>query len=316
MHLIYKINFPSGKVYIGQTINFKDRHRDHLREARIGNDSKVYRAMRKYKITKESFEIIEDNIETQEEADNREIYWISYYDSFHYGYNSTPGGDVGNGGMLKGELGPNAAFTNEEVYKIRELKASMKYSKSEIFEMYANKISESGFNKIWNYTTYTQVAPEFNTPEIIYHYTTSRPIGTNRKGSKFTEEEITTIRELYYIEALSSKDIANLYNVNKSTIERIVSGKTYSNIPLPKASAKFKRKFHKYTNEEIHYLLKDFIDSELDLKTYLNSIKLDEENIFGGYVYSAFREFIIRELNKIGLKYVADGKWGFKIISI
>ena len=111
--------------------------------------------MRKYKITKESFEIIEDNIETQEEADNREIYWISYYDSFHNGYNSTPGGDVGNGGMLKGELGPNAAFTNEEVYKIRELKASMKYSKSEIFEMYANKISESGFNKIWNYTTYT-----------------------------------------------------------------------------------------------------------------------------------------------------------------
>ena len=93
-------------------------------------------------------------------------------------------------------------------------------------------------------------------------------------------------------------------------------GKTYSNIPLPKASAKFKRKFHKYTNEEIHYLLKDFIDSELDLKTYLNSIKLDEENIFGGYVYSAFREFIIRELNKIGLKYVANGKWGFKIISI
>lgn len=272
--------------------------------------------MRKYKITKESFEIIEDNIETQEEANNREIYWISYYNSFHNGYNSTPGGDVGNGGMLKGELGPHAIFTNEEVYRIRELKASMKYSKSEIFEMYKDRISESGFHKIWNYTTYTQVAIEFNTPEVIYHYITSKPIGTNRKGSKFTEEEIITIRELYYIEAVSSKDIADLYKVNKSTIERIVSGKTYSNIPLPEASTKFKRKFHKYTDEEIHYLLKDFIDSELDLKTYLNSIKLDEENIFGGYVYSAFREFIIRELNKIGLKYVANGKWGFKIISI
>lgn len=272
--------------------------------------------MRKYKITKECFEIIESNIETQEEANNREIYWISYYDSFHNGYNSTLGGDVGNGGIFKGELSSNAIFTNEEVYKIRELKASMKYSKLEIFEMYKNKISESGFNKIWNYDTYTEVATEFNTPEVIYHYITSKPIGVKRKGSKFTEEEIITIRKLHYIEALSSKDIANLYNVNKSTIERIVSGKTYSNIPLPEASTKFKRKFHKYTDEEIQYLLKDFIDSELDLKTYLNSIKLDEENIFGGYVYSAFRGFIIKELEKIGLKYVANGKWGFKIISI
>ena len=37
---------------------------DHLKEARKGSDSKVYRAMRKYKITRDNFEIIENNIKT------------------------------------------------------------------------------------------------------------------------------------------------------------------------------------------------------------------------------------------------------------
>ena len=73
---IYKIQFPNGKVYIGQSKNYKKRWREHLREAAKGNDLKVYRAMRKYNITIEAFSIIEDNITTQEEANAREIYYI------------------------------------------------------------------------------------------------------------------------------------------------------------------------------------------------------------------------------------------------
>lgn len=50
---------------------------DHLKEARKGNDSKVYRAIRKYSITRSNFEVIEENIETQELANERERYWIA-----------------------------------------------------------------------------------------------------------------------------------------------------------------------------------------------------------------------------------------------
>ena len=61
---IYKIQFPNGKVYIGQTYNIKKRWNEHLNEAKRGNDIKVYRAMRKYNITISAFSIIEENILT------------------------------------------------------------------------------------------------------------------------------------------------------------------------------------------------------------------------------------------------------------
>ena len=83
---IYKIQFPNGKVYIGQSCNQHNRWRDHLREAAIGNNTKVYRAIRKYKIDITAFSIIEENILTQEEANAKEIYYIKKYMSCHYGY--------------------------------------------------------------------------------------------------------------------------------------------------------------------------------------------------------------------------------------
>lgn len=67
-HKIYKIQFPNGKVYIGQTIDVNSRWREHLREAAIGTDTKVYRAMRKYNTDISCFSIIEDNILTLEES--------------------------------------------------------------------------------------------------------------------------------------------------------------------------------------------------------------------------------------------------------
>lgn len=57
-------------------------------------------------------------------ADLREIYWIEFYDSYNNGYNSTKGGDVGNGGML-GEENPRAVLNNKEVLQIRLLKSEM-----------------------------------------------------------------------------------------------------------------------------------------------------------------------------------------------
>ena len=102
---IYKIQFPNGKVYIGQSYNVHNRWREHLREAALGNETKVYRAMRKYHIIIDNFSILESNILTQEEANAKEIYYISQYDSWHNGYNCNSGG--GNTEHIKGENHPN-----------------------------------------------------------------------------------------------------------------------------------------------------------------------------------------------------------------
>lgn len=90
---IYKItNKTNGKVYIGQSIDIKKRWKQHINEAKSSRQNTyLYNAMRKYGIDNFSFEIIEEcDIKSLNE---REIYWIKFYNSFEgEGYNMTPGG--------------------------------------------------------------------------------------------------------------------------------------------------------------------------------------------------------------------------------
>ena len=92
---IYKItNDINDKVYIGFcTTSIKERFATHKKDSQKRTCEKrpLYRAMNKYGV--EHFQI-----EQIEECDinilgEREQYWISYYNSYHYGYNATRGGD-------------------------------------------------------------------------------------------------------------------------------------------------------------------------------------------------------------------------------
>lgn len=316
MYVIYKINFPNEKVYVGQTNNLKKRILEHLGEARRGKDSKVYRAMRKYNITKENFEILENDIASNELADSREVYWINFYNSYKNGYNSTIGGDVGNGGMFKGENSPRAVLTNEDVLHIRMLKSEMKYSRSEIYNKYKEIISISGFCKIWHYEHYSEIAPELNTKEVQLFYKHYKVKGSKNKKCIFTEEDIIKIREAYYIDVISSKELSELYSCGESTISRIVSGKTYSDIPMPKPSILYRRKNHLFEKSEIDQFIETFISSKLNIKNFWDSIKDDMQNVFGGFSESQFRVFINKELENRGFRYKTNNKWNFEIIHI
>lgn len=94
---IYKItNLVNNKVYIGQTIRDPEiRFQEHLHNSK----GKEYLpcAIRHY--GKENFimEVI-DTATSQQELDEKEIFWISYYNSYYdapnsNGYNLTLGGD-------------------------------------------------------------------------------------------------------------------------------------------------------------------------------------------------------------------------------
>ena len=88
---IYKItNIQNNKIYIGQTIRpIKDRFHRHINDA-MNNilDTHFARAIRKY--GKDSFIIEEiDTAKNQNELNEKEQYWIRYYDSINNGYNET-----------------------------------------------------------------------------------------------------------------------------------------------------------------------------------------------------------------------------------
>ena len=96
MPYIYKIvNDINNKIYIGKTsFSIEKRWKEHCHDSVNRQEEKrpLYNAMNKYGV--EHFHIEEiEKIQTDEEACEREIYWINYYDSYHNGYNATLGGN-------------------------------------------------------------------------------------------------------------------------------------------------------------------------------------------------------------------------------
>ena len=94
MGYIYKItNTLNNKIYIGQTIKtIEKRFQQHKNNSNKEYFSQIvlYKAFNKYGIENFICEQVEQ-VEN-EKLDEREKYWINYYDSFFNGYNSTLGG--------------------------------------------------------------------------------------------------------------------------------------------------------------------------------------------------------------------------------
>lgn len=93
MAYIYKIiNDINQKIYIGKTEKtIQERFKEHLHDFSKQRNEKrpLYDAMKKYGIEHFSVQLVEETDNPEE----REQYWIQYYDSYHNGYNATFGGD-------------------------------------------------------------------------------------------------------------------------------------------------------------------------------------------------------------------------------
>jgi group I intron endonuclease len=81
---IYKIINPKGKIYIGQSINIERRFREYNR-LQCSQSKKIYNSLKKYGVDKHTFKIIEEC--SLDQLDNKEEYWILFYDSHIKGLN-------------------------------------------------------------------------------------------------------------------------------------------------------------------------------------------------------------------------------------
>lgn len=86
-------NLENGMMYIGQSVNIKDRWGSHIK-AGLGAESatrnKLYLAMSTFGVENFTFEILEEC--SSEQLNEREKFYIEFYDSANYGYNVTRGG--------------------------------------------------------------------------------------------------------------------------------------------------------------------------------------------------------------------------------
>ena len=89
---IYKVtNIINNKIYIGQSVNIYDRWIKHQSPSHNNDGTAFHNALIKYGVNNFIWEIIE--VCKQEELNQKEKYWIEYYNSYEKGYNETRGGD-------------------------------------------------------------------------------------------------------------------------------------------------------------------------------------------------------------------------------
>ena len=95
MGFIYLItNNINNKKYVGQTIgSIQERWNQHLRATRDKGSRHLYDAIKKYGYQSFSIQALEEV--SNDQLNERECYWISYYNSFENGYNMTSGGESG-----------------------------------------------------------------------------------------------------------------------------------------------------------------------------------------------------------------------------
>lgn len=97
---IYKITSPSGKIYIGQTTNWRKRTQCYNRIQYSGIGPKLYNSLIKYGPENHIFELIEEC--SNELLNEREIYWGKFYDVL--GENGLNLKELGIGGKWNDEM--------------------------------------------------------------------------------------------------------------------------------------------------------------------------------------------------------------------
>lgn len=87
-------NIINNRKYIGQSVDIKKRHYEHLRQLRKNEHKNIILQtdFNKYLENSFIFSILEEI--PQEDLNEREIYWIKQYDTYRNGYNMTHGGDI------------------------------------------------------------------------------------------------------------------------------------------------------------------------------------------------------------------------------
>lgn len=258
--IIYKVtNLINNKVYIGLTTRtFEERKKQHLREA-INSNSKKYfhNALRKYGNDNFIWEII-DVAETQEELNEKEIYWISLFNSYgKQGYNQTRGGEGASGykhsdesrkKMSKDRIGRTHSEDSKKMMsmsqkgRVHSKETKMKIGKSRKGSKHPlAKLNEESVLEIKelikNRMSLTEIAKIFNVNGTIVvkikNGETWKHVGedvSDIQCRKLTEEDVKEIKNLLKKGQLSQKKISEKYGVSKTHISQIKRGIMWDNV--------------------------------------------------------------------------------------
>lgn len=220
--VIYKIeNKNNNKVYIGQTNDFEQRKRAHKSTAFNPNnhsyDNPLYKDIRKYGWDNFSIIILEEFGDNKEYANEREIYYIEYYNSTNekYGYNISPGGALQKKIPYEEKIKMSSIFTPEEIKDIQNRLRNGE-DKISIREIYYPRLGKSYLDNI-------------NIGDNFYNEEWEYPLHSYKHDSrKYTRQQMKEIQEDIK-NGMLYNDIHDKWNISNGLISLINNGQIWYN---------------------------------------------------------------------------------------
>ena len=188
---IYKITNPKGKVYIGKSINIEKRLDYYKYISLRKTQHKLNNSISKYGFENHILEIIKQCDESK--LNEREIYWIEYYNSVELGLNIMYGGEGGR--------------QSQEVRNKKSISMTgKKHSLSTRKKMSESKKGHSMYSDEWR-----------------------KAISEANKGGTSSKPVLQYDKHGNFIKEWSSKiEAARMLNINKVSITNNTSGLTKS----------------------------------------------------------------------------------------
>lgn len=217
----------TGKKYIGQTTknNLNLRISEHFVDSKKYNH-KFANALKKYGKDNFIWGIIEEcEISLLNE---KEIYWIENYNTVVKGYNTSPGGGQPPEYICKQYL------IETPIKERKEIKNLTKYCREN--NLNVGHLHETLSGKRMHHKGY-KLIPRTN--EEIEKYQKERKIreDSSRKGLKGDKNgmailnwnKVKQIREIHSYKQYKNQEIANMFMIKLSTLEKIVANKIWNN---------------------------------------------------------------------------------------
>lgn len=213
-------NKINHKKYIGQSLNIERRRKEHLKQPSLY--SKFDQYLKKLGEEAFNFTILEEC--TVEELDDKEKYWIEYYNTIEEGYNLVLGGQT-----YKGESNPYSKLTEKEVKEIIKLLEEMELTNKQIAQKYnVHMNSIDNINRCQNWThlhEYKNNIRQENFNKL--NCTHSIRAGEGSPCSKISEKDALNIINLLKNDKRSLAQLSRDLNISLNIIYDINRCKTW-----------------------------------------------------------------------------------------